>query len=60
MPRRAGKSNLRAVRDGTRVLRTVLRGRRSRLSDQPLEIPAEHGTSKRLANASRPEVVDEQ
>ena len=28
MPRRAGKSNLRAVRDGTRVLRTVLRGRR--------------------------------
>jgi glycosyltransferase involved in cell wall biosynthesis len=60
MPRRAGKSNLRAVRDGTRVLRTVLRGRRSRLSDQPFEIPAEHGTSKRVANASRPEVVDEQ
>lgn len=29
MPRRYGKSNLRAVRDGTRVLRTVLHGHRS-------------------------------
>jgi glycosyltransferase involved in cell wall biosynthesis len=29
LPRRAGKSNLHAIRDGTRVLRTVLRGRRS-------------------------------
>jgi glycosyltransferase involved in cell wall biosynthesis len=29
MPRRAGKSNLRAVRDGTRVLRTVVQGRSS-------------------------------
>src|SRR4029077_13525991 len=29
LPRRAGKSNLRAVRDGTRVLLTVLRGHRS-------------------------------
>ena len=28
MPRRAGKSNLRAIRDGRRVLTTVLRGRR--------------------------------
>lgn len=29
MPRRAGRSNLRAIRDGRRVLNTVLRGRRS-------------------------------
>jgi glycosyltransferase involved in cell wall biosynthesis len=29
LPRRSGKSNLRAVRDGTRVLRTVLKGHRS-------------------------------
>ncbi len=28
MPRRAGKSNLRAIRDGRRVLTTLLRGRR--------------------------------
>jgi glycosyltransferase involved in cell wall biosynthesis len=28
LPRRAGKSNLRAIRDGRRVLSTVLRGRR--------------------------------
>ena len=39
MPRRAGKSNLRAVRDGTRVLRTVLRGRHSGSPGKPLEAP---------------------
>jgi glycosyltransferase involved in cell wall biosynthesis len=32
MPRRAGKSNLRAVRDGTRVLKTVLRNHRTGVS----------------------------
>ena len=32
LPRRSGKSNLHAIRDGTRVLRTVLRGHRSGLS----------------------------
>lgn len=32
MPRRAGKSNLHAIRDGVRVLRTVVRGHRSGLS----------------------------
>lgn len=32
MPRRAGKSNLRAVRDGLRVLRTVVRGHQSGLA----------------------------
>jgi glycosyltransferase involved in cell wall biosynthesis len=32
MPRRAGKSNLHAVRDGTRVLRTVVRGHQDGLS----------------------------
>jgi glycosyltransferase involved in cell wall biosynthesis len=30
LPRRAGKSNLHSIRDGTRVLRTVLRGQRAR------------------------------
>lgn len=32
MPRRSGKSNLHAIRDGVRVLRTVLNGHRSGLS----------------------------
>jgi hypothetical protein len=32
LPRRAGKSNLHSIRDGTRVLRTVLRGHSSGLS----------------------------
>ncbi|WNG86743.1 glycosyltransferase family 2 protein [Mycobacterium sp. ITM-2016-00317] len=32
LPRRAGKSNLNSIRDGIRVLRTVLRGHRSGLS----------------------------
>jgi Glycosyl transferase family 2 len=32
MPRRAGRSNLRSIRDGTRVLRTVLRDHRTGLS----------------------------
>ncbi|HEY9263185.1 MAG TPA: glycosyltransferase family 2 protein, partial [Mycobacterium sp.] len=32
MPRRAGKSNLHAIRDGVRVLRTVVRGHQSGLS----------------------------
>jgi glycosyltransferase involved in cell wall biosynthesis len=32
LPRRSGKSNLHAIRDGIRVLRTVLRGHRSGLS----------------------------
>ncbi|HEY5855532.1 MAG TPA: glycosyltransferase family 2 protein [Aldersonia sp.] len=32
MPRRSGKSNLHAIRDGVRVLRTVLRGHNSGLS----------------------------
>jgi len=32
LPRRAGKSNLHSIRDGIRVLRTVLRDHRSGLS----------------------------
>jgi len=39
LPRRSGKSNLHAIRDGSRVLRTVLRGRRA------------HGLSGHLALA---------
>ncbi|WP_353358764.1 hypothetical protein [Mycobacterium sp.] len=39
LPRRSGKSNLHAIRDGSRVLRTVLRGRRA------------HGLSGHLAPA---------
>ena len=34
LPRRAGNSNLRAVRDGTRVLRTVLRDHRTGITGQ--------------------------
>jgi hypothetical protein len=37
LPRRAGKSNLHSIRDGTRVLRTVVRGRRSGLSDHMVQ-----------------------
>jgi glycosyltransferase involved in cell wall biosynthesis len=35
LPRRAGRSNLRSIQDGSRVLRTLLRGHRSRLSGRP-------------------------
>jgi glycosyltransferase involved in cell wall biosynthesis len=37
MPRRHGKSNLRAVRDGFRVLRTVLRSHRSGISGRVVQ-----------------------
>lgn len=37
MPRRAGKSNLHSIRDGVRVLRTVLRGHRSGLSGRVVQ-----------------------
>jgi hypothetical protein len=37
MPRRSGHSNLRTFRDGTRVLRTVLRGHRSGISGRAVQ-----------------------
>lgn len=37
LPRRAGKSNLRSIRDGVRVLRTVLRSHRSGLSGRMVQ-----------------------
>jgi glycosyltransferase involved in cell wall biosynthesis len=37
MPRRCGKSNLRTVRDGIRVLRTVLRGHRRGISGRAVQ-----------------------
>lgn len=37
MPRRCGTSNLRTVRDGTRVLRTVLRGHRRGISGRAVQ-----------------------
>lgn len=37
MPRRAGKSNLHSIRDGVRVLRTVLRSHRSGLSGRVVQ-----------------------
>ncbi|CAN3126947.1 hypothetical protein ACNUDN_00708 [Mycobacterium sp. smrl_JER01] len=40
MPRRYGSSNLRAVRDGIRVLRTVMRGHRSGLTGRAAQAPA--------------------
>jgi glycosyltransferase involved in cell wall biosynthesis len=40
LPRRSGKSNLHSIRDGTRVLCTVLRGHGARLSEQlPESVP---------------------
>ena len=38
MPRRAGKSNLHAIRDGRRVLNTVLRARRATVKVTPRAI----------------------
>jgi hypothetical protein len=52
MPRRSGKSNLRAIRDGTRVLRTVLRGHRSGLSGHLLEALANRRVVGAPATAS--------
>ncbi|WP_082909374.1 glycosyltransferase family 2 protein [Mycolicibacterium iranicum] len=52
MPRRSGKSNLRAVRDGTRVLRTVLRGHRSGVSGHLLD-----AISQRRGRAPGPSLV---
>lgn len=37
LPRRAGKSNLNSIRDGIRVLRTVLRGHQSGLSGRAVQ-----------------------
>ena len=47
LPRRSGKSNLHAIRDGTRVLRTVLHGHRSGLSGHLLEALANRHVSER-------------
>lgn len=53
MPRRSGKSNLNAIRDGTRVLRTVLRGHRSGVSGHLLEaIKRRRGTGSTDAGAA--------
>ncbi|MFD6894993.1 glycosyltransferase family 2 protein [Rhodococcus sp. NPDC060086] len=48
MPRRSGKSNLHAVRDGIRVLRTVLRGHDSGMSGY-LAQALSHGGAPELA-----------
>jgi hypothetical protein len=48
MPRRSGKSNLRSVRDGLRVLQILLRERAARL-DQP---PAVHGVRPESASTA--------
>jgi hypothetical protein len=43
LPRRFGESNLRAVRDGLRILRSILREafRRPEVVEAPPELPAE-------------------
>jgi len=51
LPRRAGESNLRAIRDGTRVLRTVLRGHRSGPAGHVLEAPSNSHTLGRMGNS---------
>jgi hypothetical protein len=56
LPRRSGKSNLHAIRDGSRVLRTVLRGRRAGLSGHLVQALSNRGgfegPSKTTASAS--------
>jgi glycosyltransferase involved in cell wall biosynthesis len=42
LPRRAGKSNLHSIRDGTRVLRTVVRDHRSGLSGRLVQSVRKH------------------
>ncbi|HTI76106.1 MAG TPA: glycosyltransferase family 2 protein [Mycobacterium sp.] len=42
LPRRAGKSNLRSIRDGTRVLRTVVRDHQSGLSGRLVQSVRKH------------------
>jgi Glycosyl transferase family 2 len=42
LPRRAGRSNLRSIRDGTRVLRTVVRAHRSGLSGHLVQSVRRH------------------
>jgi glycosyltransferase involved in cell wall biosynthesis len=48
LPRRSGKSNLHAIRDGTKVLRTVLRGHRSGLSGHLVQALSNRRTAGRL------------
>jgi hypothetical protein len=50
LPRRAGKSNLHSIRDGIRVLRTVLHGHRSGLSGHLLHALSNRHPSERPAN----------
>jgi hypothetical protein len=50
LPRRAGKSNLHAIRDGMRVLRTVLRGHRSGLSGHLLDAMSNRHLARRPGN----------
>jgi glycosyltransferase involved in cell wall biosynthesis len=50
MPRRSGKSNLHAIRDGIRVLRTVLDGHRSGLSGYLAQALSNQRHSGRPAN----------
>jgi glycosyltransferase involved in cell wall biosynthesis len=50
LPRRAGKSNLHAIRDGYKVLHTVLRGHRSGLSGHLLQAVSNRHRSDRPAH----------
>lgn len=57
MPRRHGTSNLRTVRDGTRVLRTVLRGHRKGLSGRAVQtvrglVHSDRSTDRPTASAA--------
>jgi dTDP-4-dehydrorhamnose 3,5-epimerase len=51
MPRRTGNFNLRAVRDGTRVLRTVLRDHRAGMSGRLVQAMREHRSAARATSA---------
>jgi glycosyltransferase involved in cell wall biosynthesis len=51
MPRRSGKSNLHAIRDGIRVLRTVLRGHDSGLSGYLAKVLSGTGDAQQVVHA---------
>jgi glycosyltransferase involved in cell wall biosynthesis len=51
MPRRSGKSNLHAIRDGIRVLRTVLRGHDSGLSGYLAKALSVRGDAQQVVQA---------
>ncbi|NMN99836.1 glycosyltransferase family 2 protein [Gordonia sp. TBRC 11910] len=53
MPRRSGKSNLHAIRDGIRVLRTVLHGHDTGITGRVVRTLSRRGARRAVRNAAR-------